>query len=414
MSISVLLITRFRICEERIMSTNKISDLISSKLIKATDRLKEDYKSLIEFENTLKIPNLTTLQLNNIEESLINIETRIQGFSYKSISEVNKNLFLKDLKDIFYEYINERNIVQAKLLYLQNRVDTRLLIHKRREKEKNKVLSDQLIDIQDKLKSILNDIKSFKLNLPFSQLLEHYKLINRNLNKILTDLSQDSFSLFTEGEAYQQTTLALKVVKDEFLTLKTSLANLKIPISDMVRLLESLKLTYIDKIPLYEIYESFSPVKKEEIETRIIEVIKFPQYFPNLNITLDTKNKDDSYVIFSHKEVKKVETVEMDESIVPIEAISEESGMTSERRYEIFKRVLKKFESIKISMLANLLGMENETEVLEYILEIPDEFGFKIQNDTLIIEQRDEVLERIDMLVSMFDTDSSYGKESKI
>lgn len=388
----------YSILEERTMSTN-LKEIISSKLVNATDRISEDYNSLAKFEKELKTPNLTTMQLNSIGESLSNIESRLRNFSYKGISKTNKELFLNDLKDIFYTYINQRNILQTKLLSLQNRVDTRILIHKKREADKNKILSEQLSEIQTKLKSILKDIHYFDVDLPLSQLLEHYKLINRNLNKILNDLGQDSFNLFKEGEEYKQTLSALMLVKDEFSKLKKSLASIPIPISDMTRLLESLRLTYGDKIPVYEIYESFNPVTKEEVQKSIIEAIKDPTYFPNFSMSLDTKNELESFIIFKSKELQEI--------------TQSETKIDSERRYEIFKRVLKKFETIKISQLASLLGMNNETEVLEYILEIPDEFGFKIQNDMLIIEQH-EVLEHIDMLVSMFETDSAYGKESKI
>ena len=379
------------------MSRKNLKQMVSEKLVEATLRIKEDYNSLVDFEKLLKTPNLSTIQLKRIEESLANIESHLRNFSYKSISQSNKELFLTDLKEEFFDYINERNQLQSKLLSIQNKVDTRLLIHSRRSKEKNMVLSENLIEIQSKLKLLLNDIRFFDLNLPFTQLLEHYKLINRNMNKILNELAQDNFNLFKEGDNYKKTIFSLNDVKKEFSQLKTSLTKVRIPISDMVRIIESLKLTYIDKIPLYEIYESFNPINKEEIDSRLNEAISEPQYFPNMNMKLDKKNVDQPYLIFSLKEDKKVE--------------EKEFTITAERRYEIFKRVLTKFDSIKISQLAGLLGMKNETEVLEYILEIPDEFGFKIQEDTLIIEQH-EVLEHIDALVSMFE--AGVGKESKI
>ena len=379
------------------MSAKNLKEIVSEKLVQATLRIKEDHNSLIDFEKLLKTPNLSTIQLKRIEESLANIESHLRNFSYKSISQSNKELFLTDLKEEFFDYINERNQLQSKLLSIQNKVDTRLLIHSRRSKEKNKVLLENLNEIQSKLKLLLNDIRFFDLNLPFTQLLEHYKLINRNMNKILNELAQDNFNLFKEGDNYKKTIFSLNDVKKEFSQLKTSLTKVRIPISDMVRIIESLKLTYIDKIPLYEIYESFNPINKEEIDSRLNEAISEPQYFPNMNMKLDKKNVDQPYLIFSLKEDKKVE--------------EKEFTITAERRYEIFKRVLTKFDSIKISQLAGLLGMKNETEVLEYILEIPDEFGFKIQEDTLIIEQH-EVLEHIDALVSMFE--AGVGKESKI
>ena len=381
------------------MSVENLKSLVSDKLIKSTVRIKNDYNSLMEFEKLLKTPNLTTMQLNNIEESLNNIETHLRNFSYKSLSKSNRDIFLTDLKEQFYEYINQRNTLQSKLLSIQNKVDTRILIHKRRGKEKNKVLSERLTEIQNKLKLILQDINDFDLNASFSQSLEHFKLINRNLNKILADLENDNFNLFKESTEYISTIESLSNVKEEFLKLKNSIVNLNVPISDLVRLIESLKLTYIDKIPLYEIYESFNPVKRGEIDIKINEAITNPSFFPNMNMSLDTLTNS---LILKPKEL---------ENDVSTDLTSKKEEMTSERRYEIFKRVLKKFESIKISLLANLLGMKNETEVLEYILEIPDEFGFKIQEDMLVIEQH-EVLEHIDMLVSMFE--SGVGKESKI
>jgi hypothetical protein len=380
------------------MASN-LNDIIGSKLHHATGRIKNDFDSILELEKTLKTPNLTTLQLNQIEESLNNIEARLKNFSYKSISESNKQLFLTSFRDVFLTYINERNVLQSKLLSLQNRVDTRLLIHKKREKEKNKILADELSEIQNKLKLILKDILDFDLDSPFTQLLEHYRLINRNLNKILGELEQDNFNLFKEGEEYKLTFHSLITVKNEFLKLKNSITNKIVPISDMVRTIESIKMTYGDKIPLYEIYESFNPIKKEEIDNRLNEAISGSQHFPNMVMELFVNDNKEKYLLLSKKE-----------SIQESKVANITTLMTSERRYEIFKRVLRKFQSIKISMLATLLGMTSENEVLEYILETPDEFGFKIQGDSLVIEQHD-VLEHIDLLMNMFETDQN--KENK-
>lgn len=385
------------------MSTANLKSLISDKLGKSTQRIKDDFQSLLDYEELLKTPNLTTMQLNQIQESLLTIETHLRNFSYKSISQTNKELFLGDLKDIFYTYINERNTLQSKLLSIQNKVDTRLLIHKRREKEKNQVLVDRLAEIQSQLQLILHDIRSFDLHTSFSQLLEHYRLINRNLDKILANLGNDNFSLFKESSDYDITLKFLSNVKEEFSKLKNSVSNASIPISDMVRLIESLKLTYIDKIPLYEIYESFKPLKKEEIDIKIQTVIKEPQYLPTMNMTLQTGSNQEQYIILTTKKPEQWSLPETEHA---------ESKMTPERRYDIFKRILKKFDSINLSLLASLLSMENETEVLEYILEIPDEFGFKIHENTLVIEQQHDVLEHIDALIGMFD--SGVGKESKI
>jgi hypothetical protein len=158
-------------------------------------------------------------------------------------------------------------------------------------------------------------------------------------------------------------------------------------------------MTYGDKIPLYEIYESFNPIKKEEIDNRLNEAISGSQHFPNMVMELFVNDNKEKYLLLSKKE-----------SIQESKVANITTLMTSERRYEIFKRVLRKFQSIKISMLATLLGMTSENEVLEYILETPDEFGFKIQGDSLVIEQHD-VLEHIDLLMNMFETDQN--KENK-
>ena len=150
------------------MSAKNLKEIVSEKLVQATLRIKEDHNSLIDFEKLLKTPNLSTIQLKRIEESLANIESHLRNFSYKSISQSNKELFLTDLKEVFFDYINERNHLQSKLLSIQNKVDTRLLIHSRRSKEKNKVLLEKLNEIQSKLKLLLNDIRCFDLKRPLT------------------------------------------------------------------------------------------------------------------------------------------------------------------------------------------------------------------------------------------------------
>jgi hypothetical protein len=343
-------------------------------------------------EKRLQTPNLSSLQLKEINKDLDKINDQLSIFSLEDLN-LNKSIYRDLLGNDVKNYLELRGVIQSDWLYLAQRLDKKILLDKKKVTHQSKILNEQLLEFESRLQEIYIEIKRFKNNifsLPLLEVVTQFQTIQRRFISTHNEIQSDLYKLLREGQDFIRISGEFSLLNAEFNELRKLIQKIPLENETILAKIGSLQKSYNTRIPLIEITKCLEPYDYNYIYEKVKQIIakgKLLEEGSKIDSLGTTDRTDDFLIIGNQLEIKKT------------------------KRSDLFKRVLKRFDSIKLSQLSKILEMKDDTELSLFLLDLPESFGFRIVEDMLIIKQED-VLAHIDELVARFDS-TEQEKESK-
>ncbi|MHA2366509.1 MAG: hypothetical protein ACXAC7_21310 [Candidatus Hodarchaeales archaeon] len=373
-------------------SHEKLIAKCSRTINSATNLLLENKTTMSSVEKRLQTPNLSSLQLKEINKDLDKINDQLSIFSLEDLN-LNKSIYRDLLGNDVKNYLELRGVIQSDWLYLAQRLDKKILLDKKKVTHQSKILNEQLLEFESRLQEIYIEIKRFKNNifsLPLLEVVTQFQTIQRRFISTHNEIQSDLYKLLREGQDFIRISGEFSLLNAEFNELRKLIQKIPLENETILAKIGSLQKSYNTRIPLIEITKCLEPYDYNYIYEKVKQIIakgKLLEEGSKIDSLGTTDRTDDFLIIGNQLEIKKT------------------------KRSDLFKRVLKRFDSIKLSQLSKILEMKDDTELSLFLLDLPESFGFRIVEDMLIIKQED-VLAHIDELVARFDS-TEQEKESK-
>lgn len=362
--------------------------LLRTRLLSSYSRLEDDVRLLRNIEASLRSPNIGFGHLADFSETLEAVETRLQSFSTQDISAPVREVLLgDDLSSDLYRYLEQRSLVQTQLLSVQQKLDTQVLL---KEEEKQRAepqpLSTQVQVLSQRTKEVAKELHNIQVSvnsLSLPELINQTTFLGRRVEGLGEELKSGFYSPYQSSGAFQQLLKVFDLVHSSYQKLLASIAERTPTEHDMVTVIESLRTIYRYRIPVHELAKAFRPIDPERVYETLKRLIRSKQLTGAWIDTMGTASRADDLLVLGGGPTQHRDT-------------------TTQERTHLFKRVLQRFDRIKVSSLASILGLEDQDELYRWLLNLPDEFGFAIDQDLLVIKQ-DLLVSQIDELLALFE-----------